>query len=265
MLHRNRFAMGAIVAPVMLWVVGLGILAAPVAIRAATGLIVDGDFESDASGADLRKHETAQGWYESRNTGGPKDARLMLKLNTADIGGNKSKKAMLTGDPQFNTYLTQSFPAPQAGTFALQWDIYVKELLPPFNRSAFQMLGSATAKGRGPNGSNPERFVFLGFENAGTPGRINLFAFEGKDPAQWDRRTPIATNLALEKWHTIRVDVDVAAKRYRVSVIGETTQPVEVEAFRTKDSAPPKAITHVSFATWDDGPGTFYVDNVREP
>jgi hypothetical protein len=233
--------------------------------RAQGRLIIDGDFETIENGAALRRHRTTQCWYESRNSGGSQAARKMLTLSGKAVGGNATKKAMLKASPKHNTYLTQSFPEPQKGRFALQWDILVKEILPPFNRSAFQMLGNAAAKGRGPNGSNPERFVFLGFENAETPGRMNLFAYEGKDPAQWDRRTLLVPGLALGAWHTVRVDVDVPGKRYYISVDGVTARPLEVEAFRTKDSAPPRFVSHVSFATWDDGPGTFYIDNVIVP
>lgn len=232
---------------------------------ARAGLIVDGDFEAIENGAALRRHSTTQCWYESRNSGGSKAARKMLTLSTKAVAGNRTHKAMLKGSPKYNTYLTQSFDETQRGRFSLQWDILVKEILPPFNRSAFQMIGNAAAKGRGPNGSSPERFVFLGFENAATAGRMNLFAFEGRDPSAWDRRTLIASDLALGAWHTVRVDVDVPGQRYYVSVPGKTSSAVEVQAFRTKESSPPKFVSHVSFATWDDGPGTFYVDNVREP
>lgn len=229
------------------------------------GMIVDGDFESIENGAALRRHRTTQCWYESRNSGGSQAARKMLTLSTKAVAENRTRKAMLKGSPKYNTYLSQSFAEPQRGRFALQWEIFVKEILPPFNRTGFQMLGSATAKGRGPNGSNPERFVFLGFENGGAPGRMNLFAYEGRDPAAWDRRTLVVSDLALGAWHTVRVDVDVPGQRYYVSVLGKTRTAVEVQAFRTKESSPPKFVSHVSFATWDDGPGTFYIDNVRVP
>jgi len=234
------------------------------AARAQARLIVDGDFEAIENGAALRRHQKTQCWYESRNAGGSQAARKMLMLSTKPVGGNRTHKAMLKGSPKYNTYLTQSFPEPQKGRFALQWRIFVQEILPPFNRSAFQMIGNAAVKGRGPNGSNPERFVFLGFENGAAPGRVNLFAFEGKDPNQWDRRTLLVSDLAARAWHTVRVEVDVPGKRYLVSVEGATPKPIEVQAFRTK-GATPAFVSHLSFATWDDGPGTFYVDDVREP
>jgi len=232
--------------------------------RAAAALIVDGDFESVKDGNDLRGRKDA-GWYESRNIGGDKDARLQLMMSTNAVGGNATRKAMIKGDPKYNTYLSQALGEPQKARFSMQWDVFVREIMPPFNRSAFQMIGNAKARGRGPNGSGPERFVFLGFENAGRPGKMNLFAFEGKNADAWDERTLLVADLDLEKWYTIRVDVDTAGKSYQVTVAGVTQTPLTVAAFRVKKTNPPDALTHVSFASWDDGPGTFYIDNVRVP
>ncbi len=232
--------------------------------KAVSALIAEGNFESVADGNALRGREKEGGWYESRNIGGDKNARLQLKMHTKALGKNATKKAMIAGSPQFNTYLTQAFGEPQKGRFSLQWDIRVNEVLPPFNRSAFQMIGNAAAKGRGPNGSNPERFVFLGFES-GPDEKINLFAFEGKNADDWAVRTPLITGLELNTWYTVRVDVDVAGKSYQVSMPGVADTPVKVDAFRVKKSNPPATLTHISFASWDDGPGTFYIDNVRQP
>jgi hypothetical protein len=36
------------------------------------------------------------------------------------------------------------------------------------------------------------------------------------------------------------------------------SQPVELKAF----GRAPKSLSAISFASWNDGPGTFYVDNV---
>ena len=233
--------------------------------RAEAALIVEGNFETIADGNALRGREKEGGWYESRNIGGDKEARLQLKMHTKPLGANATKKAMIKGNPLYNTYLSQAFSEPQKGRFSLQWDICVSEILPPFNRSAFQMIGNASAKGRGPNGSGPERFVFLAFENAAQADKINLFSFEGRNPDQWDVRTLLVPNLDLNTWYTVRVDVDTAKKSYTVTVPGVTSKPIEVAAFRVKKGNPPETLTHISFASWDDGPGTFYVDNVRQP
>ena len=245
---------------------GLGLGGGTALVRAADPLVLDGDFEANGSGNRLRAREKGgRGWYESRNRSGPKEARLQLKLSTKPIGGNATRKAMLKAHLEHNTYLSQKLATPQRERFALAWDIYVREILAPFNRSAFQMIGNASARGRGPNGSGKERFVFLGFENAAEPGRINLFAFEGRDPEAWDTKRLLVPGLELKRWYTVRVEVDVAGETYRVSVPGATEAPVEVRAFQAKNAKIPTALTHVSFATWNDGPGTFYVDNVRVP
>ncbi|MEZ4651543.1 MAG: hypothetical protein R3E97_22645 [Candidatus Eisenbacteria bacterium] len=231
--------------------------------RAEIPLIVDGDFESNQSGKDLRTEEDPRGWYESRRDS--KEARLQLKLSTKPIGGNETQKAMIKGDPKLNTYLSQRLGKPQEKPFSLRWDVYVKEIGSDANRSCFQMVGSNTEKGKGPNAVGAERFVFLGFENAATKGKMNLFAFEGGKDKDWSTRTMLVPDLDLGKWYTVAVAVDPAGKRYTVSVDGVTAKPAAVRAFETKKGTVPKSLTHVSFASWNDGPGTFYVDNVRVP
>jgi len=39
------------------------------------------------------------------------------------------------------------------------------------------------------------------------------------------------------------------------------SDPYELESFYYKGKTPDK-ISHISFASWNDGAGTFYVDNV---
>lgn len=228
---------------------------------AAGPLVVDGDFEANVSSGKLRSKEKPQGWYESRRDGA--EGRRNLMLSTKKVYGNATKKSVVKADPKVNTYLSQRLGADQKGRFTLKYDIAVKEILPPFNRSAFQILGNAFVSGRGPNASGAERFVFLGFENAAAPGKVNLFAFEGKTDS-WDAKTIVARDLDLKKWYTVILDVDVAAASYTVMVPGVTAAPVEVGAFRSKGKSP-KVITHLSFASWNDGPGTFYIDNVGQP
>jgi hypothetical protein len=239
----------ALIAPVCRW-------SAPQAAAAPAGaLLSDGDFEKDMTGKQLRTKETPQGWYESRGDG--HGGRMGLTLSKKPVAGDATKKAMVKANAKFNTYLSQEFSQPQTGRFSLKWDILVKEIASPANRSAFQMIGDDSMKGKGPNATATERFVFLGFENAAVKGKINLFAFEGgADPLA--KRTAIASNLDLGKWYTVKVDVDPAAQTYAVSVQGAA--PVTVHAFQSK--AVPKKLTAVSFASWNDGPGTFYIDNV---
>jgi hypothetical protein len=226
-------------------------------------LIVDGDFEANPNSVALRNRGNGPGWYESRRDG--KEGRDLLQLSQKPVASNATRKAMIKASPARNTYLTQQFVVPQTGPFALQWDILVKEILPPFNRSAFQMIGNASVRGRGPNGAGKERFVFLGFESATSPGRMNLFAYEGGETEQWDTKRILIPGLVLGKWYTVRVAVDVPHQGYTVEVLGTSDGPVRVAAFHTKGAKPPTMLTHVSFASWNDGPGTFYIDNVREP
>jgi len=229
--------------------------------RAENPLLVDGDFENNDAGQTLRAEEEPQGWYESRRDS--KEGRLQLKLSEKPIGDNATRKAMIKGSPELNTYLSQALEAPQDRPFDVQWDVYVKEIAPEANRSCFQMLGDDSVKGKGPNAAGAERFVFLGFENAGSPGKMNLFAFEGGANKDWSQKTVVVPNLDLEKWYTVGVAVDPKSKSYQVSVEGVTSAPVRVRAFESKKGGVPKKLTHVSFASWNDGPGTFYVDNVK--
>ena len=219
----------------------------------AADLIVDGDFEACTSGKDLRVDNKGQDWRETRKDG---EGRALLKLSTKDIGGNATHKAMIKADPELNTYLTQKLASEQKGDFTVQYDIYVRKILSDDNHSAFFLVGNSSDRKRGPNSTGIERFVFLGFENAEEKGKVNLFAREGK--TKWPDKTIVAGSLDINKWYTITVNVHVKKKNYEVSVEG-VTEPVVVKAFGKK---PPKKLTHVSFASWDDGAGTFYIDNV---
>jgi hypothetical protein len=226
-------------------------------------LISDQDFEQSTTSAQLRKRAGTHDWYESRYD--TKAGRKLLLLSQKKIGGNATRKAMIKASPQFNTYLSQGLTEPQTGRFSLQYDIYVKEILAPYNRSCFQMIGNDKVRKRGPNATGAERFVFLAFQAAEAPGQMNLVAFEGGDAVEWSVPTTVANGLQLKKWYTVRVDVDVAAKAYQVSVAGVTPQPVRIKAFKPKGKPTPEVLTHISFASWNDGPGTFYIDNVRQP
>ncbi len=225
--------------------------------QTATGLIVDGSFDASKTSKELRADAKGQDWCESRRD--VKGSRLQLMLSKKPIAGNATAKAMIKADPRFNTYLTQRFAKTQTGDFSLQYDVLVKEILPTYNRSAFCMIGSDRDKKGGANSTGTERFVFIGFENGATPGKMNLFAREGNNP--WEKRTIVAKDLDLNKWYTIEVFVYTDAEVYEVGVKGVTPQPIELDAFRT-GKTPIHRLSHVSFASWNDGPGTFYIDNV---
>ena len=225
-------------------------------VLAANELVIDGGFESIKDGNDLRKDSEGQDWYESRKD---KKGRKLLMLSTKKIYGNKTNKAMIKADPELNTYLSQRLAEPLTGSFTAKYDIALKLIRPEYDRSGFFFLGVSNDKKNGPNSTGKERFVMLGFENAGAEGKINLFAREGKN--SWDDRTVLAEGLDLKTWYTITVAVDVPGGTFTVQV-DDSAPSAPLQAFRTKKQGPPEQITHVSFASWNDGAGTFYVDNV---
>ena len=245
-VHRFRYVTGIVLGAVLL----LG------SVTAGTDLLVDGDFEACPNGATLRRDDRGQDWYESRKN--TPEGRRLLKFSTRDIEGNATHKAMIKGHPELNTYLTQRFAEPQQGRLWLQYDILLREILPDDNRSAFCFVGASNDNRRGPNSSDKERFVFLGFENAEEEGLLNLCAREKR--SGWRDRTVVARGLEPHRWYTINLEIDIPEEVYRAQVVG-ASEPVELEAYR-RGWSPLDELTHVTFASWDDGAGTFYVDNV---
>jgi hypothetical protein len=231
------------------------LLAMPV-LALAGDLIEDGNFSAAKNGADLRKNAKGPDWYESRKD--TDEGRELLKVSKKKIHGNKTAKAMIKAHPEFNTYLTQKLLEPQAVSVVVQYDILVREILPDDNRSAFFFLGAIKDKKGGPCSTGRERFVFLGFENSTEPGKINLFARE--EGTKWDEKTLVAENLDLNSWYTISVDANIPEAFYTVTVEGVVEQ-FELLAFSHKGRTL-EEVTHISFASWNDGAGTFYVDNV---
>jgi len=190
------------------------------AFALAGDLIEDGNFSAAKNGADLRKNTKGADWYESRKD---TDAgRNLLKLSKKKIHGNKTPKAMLKADPELNTYLTQKLLAPQKVSMVVQYDILVKEILADDNRSAFFFLGAIKDKKGGPCSTGRERFVFLGFENAAEPGKVNLFARE--EGTKWDEKTLVAENLDLNAWYTVSIDANIEEAYYTVTIEGIVDQ-----------------------------------------
>jgi hypothetical protein len=217
--------------------------------------MANGDFEAMENGDQLRRDNKGQDWYESRRDG---EGREQLKLSTKNIHGNDTRKAMLKAHPDFNTYLTQRFASPQTGLLTVRFDICVTEILTDDNRSAFCFVGASKDKKSGPNSTGRERFVFLGFENAETAGKMNLFVREGQ--TAWSEKTIVAHDLDLATWLTVILEINTPEGIYAVTVVDQVER-FDVESFYTKGKTP-ASLTHVSFATWNDGAGTFYVDNV---
>lgn len=219
-------------------------------------LILDGGFEALSGSGPLRVDNEGQDWYESRKD---RTGRKLLMLSTKKIYGNATQKAMIKADPERNTYLSQMLAEPQTGRLRIQYDIAIRMIRPEWDRSGFFFAGTSNDKKRGPNSTGKERWAMLGFENAGTEDKLNLFAREGEN--SWDDRTILVEGLDTRTWYTITVDLDIPAGTYTVQVDdGPVSSPLQ--AFKTKGAPLPDAITHVSFASWNDGAGTFYVDNV---
>jgi hypothetical protein len=254
-LEEHTMSIGRILRRVVPWVAGVAVLAAaPV----GTALIAGGDFETVKSGRDLRRDAKGQDWYESRRD--TKKGHALLKLNSKDVAGNKTRKAMIIANPDLNTYLSQRFAKPILDDVTVTFDICVDQILKDDNHSAFVLIGNDGDHKKGPNSTAAERFVFLGFENSKTtPGKMNLFAREGN--GDWPARTLVARDLALKKWYTLTVSAHVKDAVYEVSIPGVLDRPVPLDAF-SGGKANLKRLTHLSFASWNDGAGTFYIDNV---
>lgn len=216
-------------------------------------LLVDSEFNDSVDSADLRANNaTAQDWYESRA-----QVPTLLFLDESDVGGNTGKKAGFTASASSNAYLTQELSSSQTGVFSVQWDIYVDSILPVSPYRAGQMLIGSTSASYGPNRNDAVRFVFLAFykNGGGSDGTADLVAMSA-----FGSFTTVASGLNLDQWYTIRVVVNVAAKTYEVYVDG-----VYKGSFGAVTAWAQPAITHISFAQWNDGAGTFYVDNVYSP
>jgi hypothetical protein len=96
------------------------------------------------------------------------------------------------------------------------------------------------------------------FKNGGgTSGTMDLVAVNrtGSFTSHW----VIASGLNLKQWYTIKVICNIPAGTYDVYVDG-ILQKAGVSSRNAKTS-----VTHISFAQWNDGAGTFYVDNVFSP
>ena len=217
------------------------------------GLLVDNYFDDSADSVALRANSAGQDWYESREL----EANL-LTLDETTVGGNGSKKAAFEASATGNAYVSQEFGTPQAGVFAVQWDIYVDEILDigDPDRAGWMLIGDNTDPTRtGPNSDDSERFVYMSFfrDGGGTTGTADLVARDRDDG--WTAFTTVASGLNLGQWYTIRVVCDIPGGAYDVYVDGVLQDTVLSRHEKT-------SVTHISFAQWDDGAGAFYIDNV---
>ena len=197
----------------------------------------------------------AQGWYESRN-----DEPGLLTLDISNIGNNNTKKAKFQESLTSNAYLTQQFDFPQETPFSISWDIYIDSILDDLARDRAGMMLIGADSGSGPNrGTGP--FAYMAFWSpggaSGPADTMTLIAREPgnsfNDSTQWRQ---IATGLSLNTWYTIEVLCDPLNGIYDVYVNG-ALMAANVAAANNQIR-----LTHISFAQFNDGAGTFYVDNV---
>jgi len=164
----------------------------------------------------------------------------------------------------FEYYNFNEPPPEREPTFAIQWNVYVDKIFDDGNRDrgALMMLGDNSDGTKGPNSASSERYVFLAFwcpDGGGdNPGdTMSLIAREPgdsyEDSSAWRE---IASGLSFDTWHTIKVTCDLIDNTYDVYVNGDLVGN-DIPAYSPKD-----IITHISFAQWNDGAGTFYVDDV---
>jgi glutamine amidotransferase class II-like protein/putative metal-binding protein len=226
-------------------------------------VLKDSDFNANVSDDDLRDSDPpGEYWYESRE-----HVPALLTLDEEDIGGNNTKKAGFAASSSDNAYLTQQFSAAQTGIFAVQWDIYVDNILDDDNRDrgAMMMIGDGGGTSNGPNSTGSERFVYMSFYSpdggGDAPGdTMSLIASEPgndfNDSSEWK---VITSGLSFDAWHTIRAVCNLNTDTYDVYVNDAPSPQANITAYTPKTS-----VTHISFAQWGDGSGGFYVDNVSD-
>jgi uncharacterized repeat protein (TIGR02543 family) len=219
-------------------------------------LLVDSEFNDNSTSEQLREDSACQDWYESRG-----DIPTQLILNETDIGGNTGKKAGFIGSSAGNAYISQNFSSAQTSQFSVQWDIYVDkidDISGNPDRTGWMFVGDDANGVQGPCSTAGDRFMTMAFakDGGGTEGTMDLVGRDSNDG--WTSFTMIDAGLNLNQWYTIRVDIDVDTDTYDVYV--DDIYQITMNARTVKSS-----ITHVSFATWNDGAGSLYVDNVFSP
>ena len=217
-------------------------------------MLADSDLEASVDSQDLRDNIFGvRDWYESRN-----DDPTLLTLDQENIGGNATKKIKLTGNSLDNAYVSQEFSSPRNGRFTVQWDVYVDEIVNLSSnpdRGGWMFLGQLGSTG--PNSSTSAHFVHMAFakNGGGTNGNMDLVARDDNDG--WTSYTTVSSGLSLDNWYTIKVDIDVAAWTYDVYI--DDAFQATITARNTLSR-----VSHISFATWNDGAATVYFDNIYD-
>jgi predicted glutamine amidotransferase len=220
-------------------------------------LLADNEFDTSNNSADLIANGAGQDWYESRAM-----TPSLLTLDINNISGNAGKKTRLSGTTATsqNAYLSQEFSSSQNNSFSVQWDVLVESIVNATpHRAGMMLIGDDTnSSAPGPNSNDNERFVYVGFSSLGkASGKMDLVARDRNDAFTEGSFTVVATDLNLGQWYNIRVDLNLTSDMYDVYVDG--TKKATVTSRYAKNN-----VTHISFATWNDGAGTFYIDNVKE-
>ncbi|MCH2173529.1 M14-type cytosolic carboxypeptidase [Myxococcota bacterium] len=219
-------------------------------------LLTDSNFSSSTNSTSLIADGVGFDWYESRA-----DVPSLVSLDRTTVGLNGTPKAKFTGSTQSNAYLSQKFGAAQTGVFGVQWDIRVEEILDvegtQTDRAGWMLIGDNSSSGQsGPNATDSERFVYMAFfrEGGGVSGDTMDLVARDRDDG-WSDFTTVATGLEIGEWIRIRVVCNVSEGTYEVYVNGQYEATL---ASRHAKSS----LSHISFAQWEDGAGTFFVDNV---
>ncbi len=214
-------------------------------------------FDGCENNNDLR---TGNDWYESRA-----QAPELLLLDETNVDGNYGKKAKIQGDQSLNTYLTQQFTTTQTGIFTIYWDIYVDEIMSCTatntnrDRGGWMLIGFDGDSG--PNRLEANRFVYMAFDktddDGGDDGTMELVT---RDRGQGFNTQTVQKVMNLDQWYTIKVVLDIPNYTYDLYVDNEFINTVETWNSTALNFG--NGASHISFASWNDGPGTFYIDNV---
>ncbi len=222
-------------------------------------ILSDSTFDMSADSGELISSEHGF-WYESRN-----QAQHLLTLDTTDIGGCcPSKKAKITGDQSLNTYVTQEFSEEQFGIFTVEWDIYIDEVMDCIatntnrDRTGWMLIGFDG--GSGPNRLEANRFVYMAFDQTDNLGGDTAELVTRNTGTGFDIQT-VQKVMNLDQWYTIKVVLDIPNYTYDLYVDNEFINTVETWNSTALNFG--NGASHISFASWNDGPGTFYVDNVK--
>lgn len=224
----------------------------------ALEVLVNGNFTTETDSASIRSNDTGQDWYESRADTAPNGPN-QLTLDETDVAGNATKKAKITGGSTYNTYMSQALPAAlSSGTFTVQWDIYVDSIVnvTATDRSGWMFLGNDSGASNGPSSTDTERWAMLAWAKVGggDTGAVSL-TYRDRDDALTAFSLASST-LALDTWYTVKLVGSPTTDTYDIyvndmlQVSGATSRYANVDP------------SYISFASWNDGAGTFYVDNV---